>query len=410
MLMISEKYKMEKVKNRMGGKKGLNAFYLTIFVTVTLFLIFQENANSQVKSIDWFYVAKSKPELKVLIFIEGERPISLGTLAALSELGINPTDRDPAFLLGLKRGIFSARLKRWMNRPALPDHLKGRLLDRFIMNGMYRIGFKVEKEDYLGTLNLEVTTPREGFGKKLLSVESLTRPQGQTRTYADLSDNRWFCVDYPQVKYGQVIKLFFAFKYLVDMNKLLDHDLMLVDQFQDAPIPEEVSRFLDSGYKIDTALPQAIDWALRGRPGPLNVRQEYKRLAKFVKDSVVYDKGKRDQYFGGKMIYSDLDEMYQDNKVTLSRRLGACPDTSLLECAFLRARSIPCRIAGRFGHFYPLVYVPGRGWMSTSVTPTGIPLIVAPGPNHIPYQKWEPKIPLKTILLESQFRVETMED
>jgi hypothetical protein len=149
---------------------------------------------------------------------------------------------------------------------------------------------------------------------------------------------------------------------------------------------------------------------LRGRPGPLNVRQEYKRLAKFVKDSVVYDKGKRNQYFGGKMIYSDLDEMYQDNKVTLSRRLGACPDTSLLECAFLRARSIPCRIAGRFGHFYPLVYVPGRGWMSTSVTPTGIPLIEAPGPDHIPYQKWEPKIPLKTILLESQFRVETMED
>jgi hypothetical protein len=410
MLMISQKYKLGKVKNRIGGKRGLNLFCLSIFISVALFPIFQKNANSQEKSIDWSYVAKSKPELKVLILIEGERPISLGTLAALSELGINPADRDPALLLGLKRGVFSARLKRWMNRLALPDHLKGKLLDRFIMNGIYRIGFKVEKEDYLGPLNLEVTTPRDGFGKKLLSSESLIRPQGPTRTYTDLSDNRWFCVDYPQVKYGQVIKLFFAFKYQVDMSKLLDHDLMLVDQFQNAPMPEEVGRFLDSGYKIDAGLPQAIDWAFRGRSDPLDVRREYKCLTKFVKDSVVYDKVKRDQYFSGKMIYSDLDEMYQDNKVTLSRRLGACPDTSLLECAFLRARGIPCRIAGRFAHFYPLVYVPGRGWVSTSVTPTGIPLIVAPGPDHIPYQKWEPKIPLKTILLESQFRVETMED
>jgi hypothetical protein len=401
---------MEKVKNRIGRKRALNAFCIIVFVIVILFPILQENANSQVKSIDWSYVAKSKPELKVLILIEGERPISLGTLAALSELGINPADRDPALMLGLKRGIFSARLKRWMNRPALPDHLKGKLLGRFIMNGIYRIGFKVEKEDYLGPLNLEVTTPRDGFGKKLLSAESLIRPQGQTRTFADLSDNRWFCVDYPQVKYGQVIKLYFGFRYQVDMNNLLDHDLMLADQIQDAPIPEEVSRFLDSGYKIDAGLPQAIDWASQGRLEPLNVRQEYKRLTKFVKHSVIYDKIKRDQYFGGKMIFSDLDEMYQDNKMTLSRRIGACPDASLLECAFLRARGIPCRIAGRFGHFYPLVYVRGRGWMSTSVTPTGIPLIVAPGPDHIPYQKWEPKIPLKTILLESPFQIETMED
>jgi hypothetical protein len=85
MLMISQKYKLGKVKNRIGGKRGLNLFCLSIFISVALFPIFQKNANSQEKSIDWSYVAKSKPELKVLILIEGERPISLGTLAALSQ-------------------------------------------------------------------------------------------------------------------------------------------------------------------------------------------------------------------------------------------------------------------------------------------------------------------------------------
>jgi hypothetical protein len=197
---------------------------------------------------------------------------------------------------------------------------------------------------------------------------------------------------------------------MVDMSELLDHDLMLVDQHQIASIPEEILPFLNSGYKIDPRLPQAVAWASNGKSGSPNVSLEYQRLTKFLKDTVIYDKKKRDQYFGGKATYSNLDDMYQDIEVTLSRHLGACPDTTLLECAFLRARGIPCRTAGRLGHFFSIVYVAGKGWMSTSVTPTGIPLFIAPGPDHIPYQKWEPNIPLKTLLLEAQIRVETVED
>jgi hypothetical protein len=288
--------------------------------------------------------------------------------------------------------------------------MKGKLLDRFIMSGIYRVGFRVEKEGYLGPLMLEVTTPRESFGKRLLSSENLIRPQAPSKTYTDLAGNRWFRVDYPEVRYGQTMKLFFAFKYLVDMAGLLDHDLMLVDQLQDAPLPEEIHPFLNSGYKIDPRLPQAVAWALQGKPGFPDVRSAYRRLTEFLKDTVVYDGKKRDRYFGGKAIYSDLDEMYQDIEVTLSRRLGACPDTTLLECTFLRARGIPCRTAGRFGHFFSIVYVPGKGWMSTSVTPTGIPLFIAPGPDHVPYQSWRPRIPLKTALLGVQFRIEAAEE
>lgn len=319
-------------------------------------------------------------------------------------------DRDPALLLELRRAIFSTRLKSWMNRPVLPDHMKGEMLDRFIMSGIYRIGFRVEKEGYLGPLMLEVTAPRESFGKRLLYSENIIRPQAQSETYTDPAGNRWLRVDYPEVRHGQTIKLFFAFRYLVDMATLLDHDLMLVDQPQDAPIPEDIRPFLNSGYKIDARLPQAVVWAMQGKSGFPNVRSEYRRLTKFLNDTVAYDKKKRDQYFGGKAIYHDLDEMYQDIEVTLSRRLGACPDTTLLECAFLRARGIPCRIAGRFGHFFSIVYVPGKGWMSTSVTPIGIPLFIAPGPDHVPYQKWKPGIPLKTLLLEAQIRIEVPED
>jgi hypothetical protein len=395
--------------DRLNSGRTLGLLSVSVFAVFLILMIFHADAACQEKTLHWSHIAKLKPELKVLVLVEGERAISLQDLVALRESGLVPADRDPALLVGLRRAIFSTKLKKWMNGPRLPSSMKGKLLDRFIMSGIYRIGFRVEKDEYLGPLSLEVTTPRDGFGRQLLFSESLSRPQASGRTYIDPADNRWFCVDYPQVKYGQAIKLFFAFRYLVDMSALLDHDLMLVDSFQEASVPEETLPFLNSGYKIDATLPQAMDWAMQGNSAHLNARLEYRRLQKFLKDTVAYDKIKRDRYFGGKMIYADLDEMYQAIEVTLSRGMGACPDTSLLECAFLRARGIPCRIAGRFGHFYSLVYVPGRGWMSTSVTPTGIPLFVAPGADHVPYQKWKPNIPLKTILLQTQIRIDTVE-
>ena len=400
---------MKKATDKLNVDRNRHSLFLLTLMALLLLISFQTEASSQGKTLNWSRVAELKPELKVLVLIESERALSLEDLAILGGLGLVSGDRDPALLLGLRRAIFSTRLKRWMNRSPLPDHMKGKLLDRFIMSGIYRIRVRVEREGYLGPLVFEVTTPRESFGRRLLYSENIIRSQASNEPYTDPAGNRWLRVDYPEVRHGQTIKLFFAFRYLVDMSALLDHDLMLVDQLQNAPIPEEIRPFLNSGYKIDARLPQAVAWATQGKSGFPNVRSEYRRLKKFLKDTVAYDKKKRDQYFGGKAIYHDLDEMYQDVEVTLSRRLGACPDTTLLECAFLRARGIPGRIAGRFGHFFSIVYVPGKGWMSTSVTPTGIPLFIAPGPDHIPYQKWRPGIPLKTLLLDVQIRIEAPE-
>jgi hypothetical protein len=400
---------MKKATYKLNVNRYVRSLFLLSLITLLLLIGFDTEASSQEKTPDWARVAELKPGLKILVLVESERGLSIKDLATLGDLGLVPGDRDPALLLGLRRAIFSTRLKNWMNKLALPDHMKGKLLDRFIISGIYRIGFRVEKEGYLGPLVLEVTTPRDSFGKRLLYLENIIRPQASSETHIDPAGNRWLHVDYPEVSYRQTMKLFFAFRYLVDMAALLDHDLMLVDQVQDAPIPEEIHPFLNSAYKIDARLPEAVAWAIQGKSGSPNVRLEYRRLTKFVEDTVVYDKKKRDEYFGGKAIYSDLDNMYQNIKVTLSRHSGACPDTTLLECAYLRARGIPCRTAGRFGHFFTIVYVPGKGWMSTSVTPTGIPLFIAPGPDHIPYQKWMPRIPLKTILLEAPFRIETVE-
>ncbi len=227
----------------------------------------------------------------------------------------------------------------------------------------------------------------------------------------DSAGNRWFCIDYPKIRYGETIRFHFAFRYRVDLASLLEHDLMLLERDEPGPIPEDIQRFLNSGYKIDTHIPEAIEWAqAENLPGPANVRSEYLRVKHYINKSIQYDDRKKARYFGGKAIYFNLDAMYQDLPITLAQKLGACPDTSVLECAFLRAKGIPCRTAGRFGHFLTHLYVPGRGWFSTSVHPTGIPLIVAPGPDNVSYQKWSPSIALRTVTLTSKIRIESLEE
>jgi hypothetical protein len=360
--------------------------------------------------IDWLTVARRSPHLKVLVLVKSDHPLRLSDLAILAEKGFVPADRAPGLVLGLKRVVFAGRLGNWVKAHPLPAHLSGRLLEHFSMTGIYRVGFKVEARDYTGPLEFQITAPREGFGKELIDLDCLVRPACSQRMTIDSAGNRWLAARLAQVHYGKPIKFSFGFQYEVNMAKILDHDLILSGKPIGGEIPPEVQPFLEPGYKIDPGMPAAMVWASLGGSQPPDARKEYRRLRKFIRRNVVYDKRKRAAYFGGKMVYTDLDHMYQDVGETLSRHSGACPDTSLLECTFLRARGIPCLTAGRFGHFFTMVYVPGRGWMSTSVTPTGIPLIRSPGPDLVPYLRWEPKIPLKTTHWEARVRIDPLDE
>lgn len=361
-------------------------------------------------TIDWERVARLKPDLKILALLESDSPLCLKDLAALADKGFKPADRDPGLLLGFKSAIFANTLDKWKGGRSLPPHFRGKLLKRFSMTGIYRVGFKVEAEGYAGPLEIKVTAPRDGFGRKLVYAEHVVRPACEKAMRVDAAGNRWLTVRFPETQYGRVIKFHFAFEYEVDMATLLKHALVLARKPASNDVPPDVQPFLRPGYKINPSLPSAVAWAVAGGSGPPDAKKEFKRLTEFVKRSVVYDNRKRAAYFGGKTVYPDVDLMYQDVGQTLARGKGCCPDTILLECAFLRARGVPCRTAGRFGHFFTLVYVPGNGWMSTSVTPTGIPLIVSPGPAHVPYQNWSPRIPLKTTRWEARVRIDTLED
>lgn len=358
---------------------------------------------------DWNIIAQKNPTLKTLVVVEAANGLTLRDLAVLADKGMVPADRDPGLIVGMKKAVFSTTAQRWISSN-LPRHISARLAQKFLMSGIYRVSFRVDAKNYDGPLNLEVTAPREDVGKRLISSEVVVRPTRDLFKHEDSAGNRWVSVKIPRVRYGDEIKFHFSFTYEVDVARVIDHDLIMSDKPEPEELNEELKEFLKRGYKIDPDIPQASKWASVNSPFPVDARHEYRRLDKFLKEKVVYDDAKRATYFGGRSVYSDLDHMYQYPSETLSRGLGCCPDTVLLECSFMRAKGIPCRTAGRFGHFFSEVYLLGRGWKSTSTTPTGIPLIVSIGPDHVPYQKWEPAIPIRTTRWEARVRIEPQED
>ena len=134
-------------------------------------------------------------------------------------------------------------------------------------------------------------------------------------------------------------------------------------------------------------------------------RRVWARISKYIKDNIPYDHQKRAEFFGGRKVYRSMAEMYDPPEVILERRVGACPETCLLEASLFRAVGIPARTAGRWGHFFTEVHIPGRGWVSTSVTPTGIPLIRDVDAEHLPFVSWDQEVAVQTTRWTGEVRI-----
>ncbi len=125
---------------------------------------------------NWQKISRLKPGLRVMVQVTSPNPITLADLASLAQLGMNPADRDPGLVVGLRQAIFSVNLRHWKPKN-IPSHLQAKLLAQFILSGIYRVSFKVEEKGYEGPLTMEITTPRDGFGQQLLYSEILSVPR-----------------------------------------------------------------------------------------------------------------------------------------------------------------------------------------------------------------------------------------
>ena len=359
------------------------------------------------QGLDFTRLAKTYPSLKTIVLLSFDRELEFNYLLRLRGLEVFPVNGDNVDYLGRTYGLFHTRAGN-LERAAKAAGVTAAIpLARFFMRGLYRVHFKILEPGFSGRMAFSVTAPRESFGRRLVRVESFVHPQNPYRMRTDQAGNRWLDTVLENAEQGSQLKLDFSFVYQVEMAELISHSILMTPL---KPSPEldgadPAVVFLEPGYKITPDAREVIDLAAEILGQERTPRLVWGRIAKYIKENIPYDHQKRADFFGGRKVYRTMAEMYDPPAVILNRKVGACPETSLLEASLFRAVGIPARTAGRWGHFFTEVYLPGRGWVSTSVTPTGIPLVRDVDAEHLPFVSWEPEAAVKTTRWTGDVRI-----
>jgi hypothetical protein len=386
-------------------------FFVPVVVCLILRLVFvpeialgydMSGIRQDQKGIDFEAVAQKFPQFKTLFAVEFNRPLELKDLIGLLNRGVWPVDSRLLNALGKSQGIFYTRaynLEKLTELSLIREYVP---LVRFQMRGLYRIHLKVIEPGFNGPLAFSVSSPRNGFGKTLLRIEDHVSPKTAFTVGHDHAGNRWLELEFPDLSESKTAKFDFYFVYQVDVKKLLKHALPMLTNAQISELPgnHEAMVYLYPSEKIESLSPliQEKSKEIFGEESSPSVM--YFRLARFIKQNITYDSQKRQEFFGGMKVYNNMSQMYEKATVTLQRKVGACPDTSILETALLRAAHIPSRTASRWGHIFTEIYIPSYGWASTSITPTGIPLTIDPDNHNYPFVSWNRKVSVQTLLWE----------
>lgn len=366
-----------------------------------------EALTARQTGVDFVEVARRFPRFKTLVLTSFTHNLGLSDIQQLADLGAFPQSGGSLGLLGRDWQVLFTRAKDLHRLRASSLTAEVVPLTRFKTCGIYQISFKLVDDEYSGPLGFKISMPRSGFGKELIHQELVLSPSAEHTITKDSAGNNWLELILPEAKKGSQVNCDVAFIYQVDIAALLNHALAMVplDEAPDLSAQSPARSYLQPSAKITSESPAVISLAddLFGREKA--PRKLYQAILAHIKDNLPYDQEKRRLFFGGKMVYSDMSEMYNQPEVTLAAGKAACPSTSVLEAALLRAAGVPARTAGRWGHFYTELFMPGRGWLSTSVTPTGIPLVVDPDHRHQPFAVWNPSVKVQTTTWRGQVKV-----
>lgn len=357
-------------------------------------------------------VSERFPQFKTIVSVDFGKPMDLDLFLSLQRFGLRPVNKDWVSLMDNTKAIFALHAGQIEHLKKMGLVESVRPLREFFLRGLYRIKFKILEKKPKGPFRISVSSPRNSFGKRLLHIEQHIRPPCAYRIRRDSAGNRWVEVKFPDPEHGQRIKLDFYFIYKMRIKQLLRHSIAMTAPGRQ--IPERslqntngssIAKFLKSSEKIESSSTRIKSLAKRIIGDVSSPVRAYRRVDQYIERSIDYHSQKKAAFFGGEKVYRAMGKMYQPSRVTLERKLGACPDICILEAALLRAAGFPSRTAGRWGHFYTLLYHPGKGWLSPSVTPTGIPLVRDLDYRQKPFVQWRPHIKVQTTSWWGQVQV-----
>lgn len=358
------------------------------------------------------HYAKSAPFFRIFVNVEFHNNLELKDFNYLQRANLIFNANDVMDIIEGNSGIFQLRLRNYENLLKIPMIKNVEPILNYIERGIYQLHLQIKEPNGVNKpVYFDFTLPRSTNGKKIIDLDySITIPPAKIETFYDEADNHWVRAHYNRLNYNDIIRFNVFFRTEVDILEMIDKSSYAIDpriSINDYKYDDKLVKYLKQGDKIIFAQNEIIEILDSLNFKNNSIKDSWEVIKDYIYSTIEYDTQKRDMYFGSQMVYTDMEQMYQDTIETLRRGIGACPDTVRLESAMLRSIGIPARPAGRQGHFYSQFYVPNVGWVDTSLIRDNIFLYVAPNHNDGPYVTWSEKIRVLTRRWEGHLKLES---
>jgi hypothetical protein len=376
----------------------INIIIFIIFISISNICALKLNPKDSILINKY---SKKVPFFRIFVNIEFHNNLELKDFDILQASGLIFDANTVMDLINKNSGIFEVRLRNYEKIIKIPIVKSVNPLLNYVEKGIYQLQLQIkEPHGVRKPVYFQITLPRDANGKQIIELDySINLTPVKKEIIVDKANNQWLRVHYNNLNYDDIIRFNMYFRNKVDILKMLDMSSYLIDEnitLNDYKYDDKLVNYLKQGDNIIYAQEDIIQIIDNLTFTTNSIKNNWEIIKKYIYDTIEYDTQKRDQYFGAQMIYTDMEEMYQNTIETLRRGIGACPDTVRLETAMLRSIGIPARPVGRQGHFYSQFYVPTVGWVDTSLIRDNIFLYVSPDHNDGPYVNWSEKIKVLT--------------
>ena len=341
------------------------------------------------------------PNMRIYVQIEFKKKSSYKKLNKIISYGFNIRNKIFTEYLDKKKTIFYGKYKFLRKISTLKFIKKINILDKYQSEGYYKINFKTEHP--INNINYYIYLPNSKNGKKLITKKIYL--SGNFNLLRKSITNNLLKVNINS--YGKPIKIFSFIKYNVDLTKSLKNHIYICGNISISNYILQMKKNYSNIYKIYTKQSKKIIFnsnvtnIVKQINNYIKINKKYKIITQILNNQINYDYKKKKLFFTGHLVYNNISDMYLNTTSLSQKKIGACPDRSSLEAAILRLSKIATRISTRAGHIYVEIFIPKKGWVTTSLTLNEVPLCVSTNENQSYFIFWKPNFPGRILKWES---------
>ncbi len=347
---------------------------------------------------DLYRKLKNYPAFKVYTILEFSIPIDYKVLYKLERLGFSKvfTFKDDKYL-GRKVAVFYTSFGKVRNSFRYSKIIDGYILENFTARGFYKLGIRsdVPADDLL----IRVSVPFSNPGKEIVEIDSGFVEEASTIKKKVSGVNGLIRT---KINPDQKITFKSEIKSVISLKENLDISIHNAGRGIYLPAYiEEMKKNYPKLYKTFTqysekVVPSSyIDSIVSKIDKEEDLTDMWKQITRFLDQDIYYDWSKRDLFFNGRLTYNSIKDMYLTSAELGEKKIGACPERTSLEIALLRQMGVASRSFTRLYHIYTEVFIPQKGWITTSSTLNEIPLCRSNDEKIAYFIDWTPKHPVR---------------